>query len=263
MKRIENLVSTMHQQDHSLLDRLHIQTDTVVVNQCDREGREEFDYHGNRILWIDTCERGLSRSRNMALRAATAEICVITDDDMVYRDGYPQIIEKAFDETPEAALLRFEVEGIEGVFKKYSHQGGKLNLLGSMKVSSVEIAFRREAILEKGIWFDELIGAGTEFPMGEENTFLFACLRNQLQLYYVPQVIADLHIGESTWFEGYNEKNFVGRGAAFTAMDRSLSGLLALQFAVRKYKLYKKDMPFFKALRYMRKGIKLYLQKKV
>ena len=210
MKRIQNLVATMHQQDHALLERLRIQTDAVVVNQCDREGTEEFDFNGNRILWINTCERGLSKSRNMALRAATAEICIITDDDMVYRDGYAEAVAAAFDAHPEAALLRFEVEGIENVFKKYSHREGKLNLLGSMKVSSVEIAFRREAILEKGIWFDERIGAGTEFPMGEENTFLFACLRNKLQLYYVPSTISDLHIGESTWFEGYNEKNFVG-----------------------------------------------------
>ena len=253
----------MHQQDHSLLERLNLQTDAVVVNQCDREGREEFDFHGNRILWIDTCERGLSKSRNMALRAATADICIITDDDMVYRDGYAKTIIAAFDSCPEATLLRFEVEGIEGVFKKYSHQAGALNLLGSMKVSSVEIAFRRKAILEKGIRFDELIGAGTEFPMGEENAFLFACLRDKLKLFYVPQVIADLHIGQSTWFEGYNEKNFIGRGAAFTAMDRRVSEFLIWQFAVRKYKLYKKDMPFGKAIRYMNKGKKLYLQKKV
>ena len=263
MKRIQNLVATMHQRDYSLLERLRLQTDAVVVNQCDRESVEEFDHNGNHILWINTCERGLSKSRNMALRAASAEICIITDDDMVYRDGYAQIIEKAFDEHPEAALLRFEVEGIEDVFKIYSHQPGQLNLLGSMKVSSVEIAFRREVILEKGIFFDELIGAGTQFPMGEENAFLFACLRNKLVLYYVPQVISDLHVGQSTWFEGYNEKNFIGRGAAFTAMNRVWSELLIWQFALRKYRVYKKDMPLGKAVRYMKKGKKLYLQKKV
>ena len=263
MKRSQNLVATMHQQDYSLLDRLQLQTDAVVVNQCDRESVEEFDHNGNHILWINTCERGLSKSRNMALRAATAEICIITDDDMVYRDGYAQMIEKAFDQHPEAALLRFEVEGIEGVFKKYSHQQGMLNFMGSMKMSSVEISFRREAVVSKGIWFDELIGAGTQFPCGEDNAFLAACLRNKLGIYYVPQVISGLHLGDSTWFEGNNEKIFMGRRAGFTAMNRTLSDLLILQYAVRKYKRYKDEMSFFGALKSMKKGKKLYLQKKV
>ncbi len=263
MKRIQNLVATMHQKDHSLLERLRLQTDAVVVNQCDTESEEQFLWNGNQILWINTKERGLSKSRNRALKAATAEICIITDDDMVYRDGYAEMVAKAFDEHTKAELLRFEVEGIEGVFKNYSHQPGKLNLLGSMKVSSVEIAFRREAILQKGIWFDELVGAGTQFPMGEENAFLFNCLRNKLKLYYIPQVVADLHIGQSTWFEGFTEKQFLGRGAAFTAMDRRLSGVLICQFALRKYKKYRKNMSLFKAIGYMNKGRKLYLEKKV
>lgn len=261
--RIQVLVATMHRQDHSLLDQLRIQTDAVVVNQCDRESVEELDYKGNKILWINTCERGLSKSRNMALRAATAQICMICDDDMVYKDGYAQRVLQAFEENPEATLLRLEVEGIERVFRNYDHRPAKVGLLGSMQVSSVEIAFRREAILEKGIWFDELIGAGTQFPMGEENAFLFACLRNKLNLYYAPCPVADLHMGDSTWFQGFDEKYFTGRGAAFAAMDLRLSGFLIWQFAVRKYPRYKNNVSLFKAVACMNKGKKLYLQKKV
>lgn len=261
--RIQVLVATMHQQDYALLDRLRLQTDAVVVNQCDRESVEELDYKGNKILWINTCERGLSKSRNMALRAATAEICLICDDDMVYKDGYAERVLRAFDENREATLLRFEIEGIERVFRNYDHRAGKISLLGSMKVSSVELAFRREAIMENNIWFDELIGAGTQFPMGEENAFLFACLRKKLNLHYAPYAIAQLHMGDSTWFNGFDERYFIGRGATFAAMDLRMSSFLIWQFALRKYPRYKNTVSLFKAVGCMNKGKKLYLQKKV
>ena len=85
--RIEALVATMHQNDYSVLDSLNIQSDAVVINQCDREGRHEFLYKNNNILWIDTKERGLSRSRNLALDNATADICIICDEDETLCDG--------------------------------------------------------------------------------------------------------------------------------------------------------------------------------
>ena len=52
----------------------------------------------------------------------------------------------------------------------------------------------------------------------EENALLFQCLRKKLKVYYIPKVIADLHIGESTWFTERNEQYFMGKGAAFAAM---------------------------------------------
>ena len=41
---LEVLVSTMYQKDYSLLDRMNIQTDAIVVNQCNENSIEEFEY---------------------------------------------------------------------------------------------------------------------------------------------------------------------------------------------------------------------------
>ena len=131
-----------------------------------------------------------------------------------------------------------------------------------MKVSSVEIAFRRNAFVEKSIVFDELIGSGTQFKMGEENSLLFSCLRKKLKIRFEPKEIADLHIGESTWFNGYTDDYFVGRGAAFASMSRLFSFLLILQFAVRKYKRYRKDCSFIRAIKMMNEGKKRYIKMK-
>lgn len=128
-----------------------------------------------------------------------------------------------------------------------------------MKVSSVEVAFRLEKIKEFDINFDENFGAGSKYKMGEENIFLTKCIGMGLNIMYVPVKIANLHIGESSWFNGYDNDYFISKGAQFTAMSESLSLLYILQFALRKYNLYKKETTLLNALRNMLQGRKEYL----
>jgi glycosyltransferase involved in cell wall biosynthesis len=250
----------MHQKDHSLLERMNIQTEAVVINQCDREGEETVECNGNRVLWVNTTERGLSRSRNMALRHADADVCLIADDDEILRDGYAELITDAFDKNPDFSMIRFAICGIEKPFRHYETEEFNIGYLKSMKMSSVEIAFKLADVKDNGIWFDEKIGSGTQFLMGEENAFIFASLRSKLKARFVPSVIADLHIGDSTWFKGYNEAYLIGKGAAFTAMKTPFTWLLIWQFAVRKYKKYSKNVSLVKAVRLMNEGKKRYLK---
>lgn len=259
MSKVQVLIATMHQADYSLLDKMNIRSDAVVVNQCNRNDRQTFLHNGRTILWIDSTQRGLSKSRNMAISAATADICLISDDDMIYRDDYVSSVSSAFQEYPDADIIRFEVAGIEKPFKQYDHIAKKLGYLSSMKSSSVELAFKRSAVVDNQIIFDERIGAGTEFLMGEENAFLFSCLRHRLSIRYEPTVMADLHIGNSSWFSGYNEQYFIGKGASFAAMSPRFSRLLIVQFLVRKNKLYRASVSPIQALKYMLSGRKLYL----
>ena len=257
---VQLLISTMHQTDHSLLKKMKICSDAVVINQCDNEGSEVFEYNGHNILWIDTTERGLSKSRNMAIRNATADICMIADDDMEYRTDYVETVTSAFSRI-NADVISFQVSGIEEKFKNYFSEEQKIGYLKSMKISSVEVAFKRKPFVKNNIFFDELVGAGTDFLMGEENAMLFQCLRKGLTVFYTPKVIADLHIGNSTWFDGMNEKYFIGKGAAFTAMKTPFTSVLIWQFAIRKRHLFKNELSIFKAIKLMQIGKKSYLKK--
>lgn len=253
---LEVLVSTMMQEDYRLLDRMRIESDAVIVNQCNTDEIVTFGYKGYRIKWINTSERGLSRSRNMAIRNATADVCMIADDDIEYTTDYVDTVCGGFEETG-ADILQFEVEGIEKKFKSYPKRKRKVGYLGALKVSSVELVFLRRKI--ENIEFDEKIGAGTQFYMGEENAFLYACLNNKLKINFVPQQISYLHMGESTWYEGMNEKYFVSRGAAFAALKTRFTKILILQFALRKYKLYKENISMRKAIKCMMLGRKEYI----
>ena len=252
MGTVQVLVSTMNQVDYSLLKRMNIQTEAIIVNQCGYDKIEHFLYKGKKIVWINSTTKGLSKSRNIAIDNATADYCLIADDDLVYKSGYEETIVKCFAANPNYSILRFKVNGIEQPFKKYPSKSCRLGRRGIMKVSSVEIAFRLKDI--KAIKFDELIGAGSKYKMGEENAFLMECYRRKLKIIYINRTISDLHIGESSWFNGFNEGYFFSRGAAIEALKTNISPLLIIVFAITKYRLYRENLSFADAIRMMNKG---------
>jgi glycosyltransferase involved in cell wall biosynthesis len=260
--KLEVLISTMNQKDYSLIKKMNIHSDAVVINQCDNNSLTEIYQNPYRIKWINRSERGLSKSRNVAIKNSEADICMISDDDLIYVDNYIERVKTQFVKYPDADIITFQVEGIEEKFKDYHTEARELNYFTSMKVASVEIVFKRDSIIRNNIKFNESFGAGTNYQMGEENIFLTLCLKKRLKLVYVPVKIADLHIGESSWFKGYNSNFFVSKGAQFTAMSELLSVPYILQYIARKYKLFKNEIDVISATRSMFEGRKLYLGKK-
>ena len=109
--RIQVLVAAMHQTDHSLLEKMNIQTDAIIGNQCDRNEVEDFEWNGHRIKYLNFAERGVGLNRNNALMRADADICLFADDDMVYVDGYAEKILTAFNENPDADVIVFNSSG--------------------------------------------------------------------------------------------------------------------------------------------------------
>lgn len=249
----------MHQVNYDLLRQMKAESSVVVINQHDESFTHTFEFNRFPVTWINCTERGLSKSRNMAIRNASADICVLADDDVEYVSNYRELIIDQFRLNPQYDIIAFQVEGIERPFKKYSDRSKRLGYLSSMKVSSVEIAFRLESIRKKGLRFNELFGSGTKYLAGEESIFLYECLKNGLKLKYVPLKIADIHIGNSTWFTGFNKEYFVAKGAIFTAMSQKWSLPLIFQFAIRKFSLYNYNMSIKQAVTYMLAGRKQYL----
>jgi len=256
------LLSAMDLPDAAILDKLNISGRSVVIDQCDEESESYIP--DRNCLFVKTRERGLSKSRNMAMRKALAlgsEICIFCDNDVLYRDDYEKVIGDAFMRNPDSDIIVFFIERPERhepVLKKE----GPLDHLHAMKIFSPEIAFRIRRIREKGLRMDELFGAGAKYGMGEENIFLFDAMAAGLKVTYVPLRIAGTIENESTWFKGYNEEFFRNRGAGYYRMAPHLFLPLCLQFGVRKRSLYKADMGFWKAFSWMLKGRREYLREK-
>ena len=84
---VQVLISCMHQKDAGIIRRSNIQSDVVVINQCNENRREDFTFRNRKgeeckAIVIYTTERGLSRSRNMNgfnfLTATTEKITSVT-----------------------------------------------------------------------------------------------------------------------------------------------------------------------------------------
>lgn len=231
---VQVLIATMNQNDHKLLDKMNIQTDSIVGNQCDRNCVEYLEYHGLYATYLNFAERGVGLNRNNALMRATADICLFADDDMVYVEGYGKLIEDAFKEHPEADILVFNIIGRNHIIKY--HRVGYLNYL---RYGTARIAIRLNSVKNKGIYFNQCFGGGTDHCHGEDNLFLCECLNKGLKIYAIPLLLAKLKDGRaSTWnFEDMN-KYLVDQGCLYKTISKRWWVLLCLQDAVRHHRRY-------------------------
>lgn len=239
MDSLTTMVSTMNS-NHSLIEQMNLEGNCIVVNQTNVEGMSSIRHEKASVKWIDSLERGLSKSRNKCIRELDEGYALIADDDVEYFDGYSEIVVDSFQKNPNIDILIFQVNDRQGKFKQYKDREYHIRYLRSLKVASVQIAFRISSIKNNNLQFNELFGSGSTYKMGEENIFLFECLNKNLKIKYIPKQIAWLKLGDSTWFEGYNDKYLFDRGASFAAMGKFWSHLLILQYAIRKKKLFSK-----------------------
>lgn len=256
--KLEVLVSTMHQADFSIVQRMNIRTDAIIINQCGKNEYAEYEDGIKKIRMHSFDERGVGLSRNSALMRSKADICLIADDDVVYDDGYESIVLGAFEKNPKADILIFNLQYLNENRKDYlnTHFEGRVNFLNFMRYGACRIAFRRESVYRANIFFSLLFGGGAEYSCGEDTIFLADCLKNGLRIYSVPERIGTVSQEESTWFKGFNEKYFNDKGVLHRVIFKRLYVLINLQLAVRKYGLYKSEMDFRNALRYMNQGSK-------
>ena len=235
---VQVLVATMNQEDHSLPQKMRIQSDAIIGNQCDQNAVESFEWEGYSIKYLNFAERGVGLNRNNALMRATGDICLFADDDMIYVDDYSAKVVEAFNKYPEADVIVFnliETPPTRYIIKK-EHKVGWLNYL---RYGTARVAVKLSSIKNNGIYFNQCFGGGTEHSHGEDNLFLTACLRNKLRIYAVPMYIAELtKERESTWNRGYDDKYFIDQGTLYRAISRKWWKLLCLQDAIRHTKIY-------------------------
>lgn len=256
---LQVLVSTMNQKNHSIIKKMNIQSDAIIINQTDSNDAQEFTSNGCFIKFLSFKERGVGLSRNNALMRANSDICLMADDDMIYVDGYKDIVIKAFKENQKADIIMFNVpiQKKDGKTIIKVRKSGRVRFYNSMRYGTVNIAFRKEAILKNNIYFSLLFGGGAQYGSGEDSLFIRDALRNGLKIYSSTEIIAKIRENKSTWFTGYNEKYFFDKGALFQALGGNLlSFFLIIQFLLRKRKLYSQQIDTIMALKQMIGGRK-------
>ncbi len=157
---------------------------------------------------------GLSKNRNYLLEKATADLLLISDDDVEYTPQNLIDVINAFNNHPDSDILTFKYSSLKST-KFYPDKS--FNLRKPEKgyyCSSIEIAFRRSSI-QNVIKFNERFGIGGIFMTGEEDLFLNDCIHKGLHGTYIPLIIASHNHLSTSERECQNPKLIQAKGGIF------------------------------------------------
>lgn len=153
------LLSCLYETDKEIIKRSNIQSNCVIINQCDEDKKEQINLENSKTCqWINSKKRGLSISRNMAIKNSNADICLIADNDEIFDNDVEEKILKAYQELPQADIIVFNLHNKQTKLKNEIY---KLKRLDCLRVCSLQISFKRNSVIENNLKFDVRLGAGT------------------------------------------------------------------------------------------------------
>ena len=235
----EIAIATMRKTKAQCLEMLNMENihcDCIIVNQCEVDDYAE-EFIGNQHVRIFfTKERGLSKSRNMALRNMKADVMAIGDDDLYYYDDFEKKILSYYELNPKADVVLFN---FDDCYKKYPNKSRKCFFIELTGYKSVQMTFTKK-INEQKFFFNEYFGTGSKYVQsGEENVFLSDLWHNGKRIFYCKEKIIKREVTESSWFKGYTETYFKDRGAVYYAVSHFLYYPYILRFVIKMHNLMK------------------------
>ena len=190
--KFEILISTMHKdtrQVSEMLANMNVSCDAVVVVQGDFEGVDELELENGKAKIFYTKERGLSKSRNLAIAHCTSKYAFIMDDDVVIKsEALDRLVFNAEKDNLDVFTCSFLYENGDNSKAQFNDEFVH-NYFTLAKVSSIEIGFKVESVKKNNIFFHESFGLGTDLPSGEEYIFLTDCLKMDLKIKFFPIII--------------------------------------------------------------------------
>jgi len=255
--RVQVLASVMNETLEHIVNHMRLDSDAVIINQCDCLGFQETEHKGRLVRFYSFPDRGVGRSRNEAIMRADSDICLFSDADIVYEPGYAELIAAEFQENPRADMILFNIS-VEEARRTYHIQKRKrVRWYNCGRYGAVSFAVRRESLLKSGVTFSLLFGGGARYSAGEDSLFLKEFMAKGFRVYTAPVTIGKEEAGASTWFAGYNEKFFHDRGVLYYYLYGRLARLMAVRFLLaHKNTLCGETVRVSQAYAWMREGIR-------
>lgn len=252
--RVEVLASVMNEEPMALLERMGLESDAVIINQCHRLGMEEIAYRGHQVRFFSFPDRGVGRSRNEAILRAEGDICLFSDADIVYEPGYADKIASEFERNHDADMILFNITVEEARRTYHITERRRVRWFNCGRYGAVSFAVRRDSLLASGVTFSLLFGGGARYGSGEDSLFLKEFMDKGYAVYTAPVTIGRETAGESTWFSGYDEKFFRDKGVLYRYLYGRLARVMALRFLLAHRKKLCAQVPLGQAYRWMRQG---------
>ncbi|RMB60466.1 glycosyltransferase family 2 protein [Dokdonia sinensis] len=205
----------------------------LVINQTDEVRQLQSNLPNIRV--INTKERGLPQSRNMAIKNAKGDICLVADDDVRYVEDVEDIVVSAFakaslrdsqpsgersakaklaspSETNHPTVITFQMVKESGVLYQDYPDIRKHTNKSISTVNGVVIAFNRKLLLEQHILYNNHFGLGATFGTANEYVFMRNVLKAGAVALFEPKVILSHPDVSSGRFQG-EDRVIYGRAA--------------------------------------------------
>lgn len=250
------LVAALENNIDELPDKMSIDSDGIIVNQCDFDRTDIISYKDHCLKVINSSKRGVGNSRNMALSNATADLVLFSDEDITYYPGYEEMVIKAFENNPKADVITFNVEVDERRRTYFNEDIHRITWKNYGRYPAYAIAAKLSSLKDNNISYSELFGGGAKYSNGEDSLFLHDCLKKKLLMMTDVSVIGRENYRESTWFKGYTEKFFFDRGVLYHFLYGIMAYIFGARFLIKNRKEMLKDISFLRAYILLTKGIK-------
>jgi glycosyltransferase involved in cell wall biosynthesis len=178
-----------------------------------------------RVRYVRTTTQGVSRSRNLALRIASADVVAFTDDDCTVPPEWLSCMRSLFERSPPVSVAFCNVvpgphDRRLGFIPSYRRNGTVIvtSILGKCTARGIGagMAVRRDAVLSLG-GFDELLGPGGPLRSGEDYDLAARAILLRQKVCETDEVEV-VHFGFRTWAEGRQlaARDWFGIGAAYS-----------------------------------------------
>jgi len=190
---LEILVATMNRSSLDFLIPMfpfaHFsQFSILVINQTTAENLIVSDYENVRV--INSYEKGLSKSRNLALKNTAGKVALIADDDVVFLSCFDSKILEAHQRNADYSIICFQTLTSENrPYISYRKEQFWMKEKDFRDVLSIELTFKPEDLQKKNIIFNEYFGLGAKFQDAESLFFLRRANYNQLKVLFCPENI--------------------------------------------------------------------------
>lgn len=200
----------------------------LVINQTNEKQLLFSDF--SKVKVLNSYEKGLSKSRNLALKNATKKIALIADDDVVFLPDFDSKITNAHSQNRQNSVICFQTQTPD--LKPYSFYEKEKFLMKEkdfVQVLSIELTIKIDDLHEKNIIFNEHFGLGAQFQDAESLFFLRRTNHNKLKVSFCPENIV-IHEAFSSSDEVVSDRLLYAKMAGFYKLYQALVYVLLLKF---------------------------------
>ena len=259
--KIQYLVTTYRknkQEISDLLEKMNIHGEILVGNQVEFSNGDWEIITNNYFAHVyNHVSVGTSKNRNFLIKKSNCDYFIFMDDDVYFYDDVQNKAEQIlFSQKHNCVMFNIKSENDNRPIQFIEKD---LEIKKFRKISSrgvIGCYFKRSFLISNNLYFNEMLGPGTEINHGEDgvffNNFLKLCpiYSSSFTPFYTFQ-------SESVWLgrERNLDIELFSHGYLYYLLYKKYAKFMAVAFLATHMYCYPKKTSFFKLLRLMFDGI--------